>query len=384
MSTTNSTKLFFAITLQVIINKNIMILKESFTLLTFYKFVDVSDPKKEVEDHLRFCKDIWMKWRVYIWTEWISSTVTCNEWQLKAYKLYLDNHPLFNNIEDLEIKSSKVDWHKFPRMAVKYREEIVALWKKYSKDEIENAWNRMSIEEFKDLLDNGNIDDYIVLDMRNNHEYNLWHFKNAIPANTMTFRELENEIENYKKQFWDKKVISYCTGWIRCEKSTVMLQKAWLKNTYQLDWGVVKYINTYNDGNWLGNLYVFDDRVSDFVWDENTHTTIWECVYSGKKTDNCENCRYSHCNARLIADKKEYREHFGFCSLECAQNAIETWHVKHIDFDKMQYKQKRAIIKNHPERENEIMTEIKNHLEENLLWVEFNHEFSQKEDFIID
>ncbi len=72
MSTTNITKLFFAITLQVIINKNIMILKESFTLLTFYKFVDVIDPKNEVEDHLRFCKDIWMKWRVYIWTEWIS------------------------------------------------------------------------------------------------------------------------------------------------------------------------------------------------------------------------------------------------------------------------------------------------------------------------
>jgi predicted sulfurtransferase len=59
----------------------------------------------------------------------------------------------------------------------------------------------MSIEEFKELLDNGNIDDYIVLDMRNNHEYQLGHFKNAIPANTLTFRELEKEIENYKKQF---------------------------------------------------------------------------------------------------------------------------------------------------------------------------------------
>ncbi len=71
--------------------------------------------------------------------------------------------------------------------------------------------------------------------MRNNHEYKLGHFKNAIPANTMNFRELENEIEDYKKQFGEKKVISYCTGGIRCEKSTVMLQKAGLKNTYQLD-----------------------------------------------------------------------------------------------------------------------------------------------------
>lgn len=361
-----------------------MILKEKFTLLTFYKFVNVADPKKEVEDHLRFCKDIWMKWRIYIGTEWISSTVTCNEGQLMAYKLYLNNHKLFNNPEDLEIKSSRVDWHKFPRMAVKYREEIVALWKKYSKEEIENAGNRMSIEAFKNLLDNWDINDYIVLDMRNNHEYKLWHFKNAIPANTLTFRELEKEIEAYKKQFWDKKVISYCTWWIRCEKSTVMLQKAWLKNTYQLDWWVVKYINTYNDWNWLGNLYVFDDRVSDYVWDKKTHTTIWECIYSSKKTDHCENCRYSPCNARIITTPKEYKEHFWFCSLECAQNAMKDWQVKHIDFDKMKYKLERAIIKNHPERKEEIMKKISDHLEENLKWVEFNHETSQKEECVID
>lgn len=358
--------------------------KEQFTLLTFYKFVDVADPKKEVEDHLKFCKDIWMKGRIYIGSEGISSTVTCNEGQLKAYKMYLDQHELFNNPEDLDVKACKVDGHKFPRMAVKHREEIVALWKKYSREEIEQAGNRMEISEFKDLIDNGNPDDYVILDMRNNHEYKLGHFKNAIPANTMSFRELDKVIDDYKKDFGDKKIISYCTGGIRCEKSTVMLQKAGLKNTYQLDGGVVKYINTYNDGNWEGNLYVFDDRVSDHVGDENTHTTIWECNYTGEKTDNCENCRYSHCNARLIADPKEYKKHFGFCSRECADKAIATGHVKHVDFDPMQYKMERAKIKVKPELEEKIMTKIKNHLEENLKWVEFNHQESQKEDFIID
>ncbi len=361
-----------------------MIHTEKFTLLTFYKFVDVADPKKEVEDHLLFCRDIGMKGRIYIGTEGISSTVTCNEGQLKAYKLYLDNHELFNNPDDFDIKATKVDGHKFPRMAVKHREEIVALGKKFSREEIEQAGNRMEIEEFKDLIDNGNPDDYVILDMRNNHEYRLGHFKNAIPANTMSFRELDKVIEDYKKDFGDKKIISYCTGGIRCEKSTVMLQKAGLKNTYQLDWGVVKYINTYNDGNWEGNLYVFDDRVSDHVGDEETHTTIWECNYTGEKTDNCENCRYSHCNARLIAEPKEYKKHFGFCSLECAEKAKNTGHVKHVDFDPMQYKMERAKIKVKPELEEEIMTKIKNHIEENLKWVEFNHKDSQKEDFIMD
>jgi len=86
-------------------------------------------------------------------------------------------------------------------MQVKVREEIVSLGKKYTKQEIEAAGNRMKIEEFKQLLDHGNIDDYIVLDMRNNHEYQLGHFKNAIPADTLTFKQLEDKIEEYKKEF---------------------------------------------------------------------------------------------------------------------------------------------------------------------------------------
>jgi len=353
-------------------------------LLTFYKFVDVENPKKEVENHLRFCCNIWIKWRIYIWTEWISSTVTCNEGQLEAYKLYLDNHKYFNNPSDFDIKKTKVDWHKFARMIVKEREEIVTLWKKYSFEEIEKAWNRMEIEDFKDLIDNWKLEDYIILDMRNNHEYKLWHFKNAIPANTMNFRELNEQIEDYKKQFWDKKIITYCTWGIRCEKSTVMMQNAWLKNTYQLDWWVVKYINTYNDGNWLGNLYVFDDRVSCDVWDKNTHTIIWECIYSDKKTDNCENCRYSPCNARIIADKKEYKKHFWFCSLECYEKSLKDILVKNCDFDYMNYKEKRIEIKNNSLLKDDTISFIKEHLELNLKWVSFNNEFSMKENLVID
>ncbi len=347
--------------------------------------MDVENPERECKQHLKFTKDIGMKGRIYIGTEGISSTVTGNEGQIMAYKLYLAHHPLWKDIADLDIKASPTDRHQFPRMQVKVRDEIVALGKKYAAEEIEVAGNRMSIEDFKEILDEGKIDDYIVLDMRNNHEYKLGHFKNAIPANTMNFRELEEKIEDYKKEFGDKKVISYCTGGIRCEKSTVMLQKAGLTNTYQLDGGVVKYINTFNDGNWLGNLYVFDDRVSMQVGDEKTHTTIGECVYSGKKTDHCENCRLSSCNARLIADRKEYVQHAGFCSKECADTALETLLVK-TDFslDTLDYKQKRGVIKAHPELKDEIESHMRNHLNKQLKAVVFNHEASRKEDFIMD
>jgi UPF0176 protein len=359
--------------------------EEKFTLLTFYKFVEVKNPEEETLNHLTFTKDIGMKGRIYIWDEGISSTVTGNQGQIQAYRLYLDAHPLWKWIEDIDIKSSPVDGHQFPRMQVKEKNEIVGLGIKYTAEEIESAGNRMQVEEFKKILDTGNIDDYIVLDMRNNHEYQLGHFKNAIPADTLTFKELENKIEDYKKEFWDKKVISYCTGGIRCEKSTVMMQRAGLTNTYQLDGWVAKYINTFDDGNWLGNLYVFDDRVSQKVWSESTHTTIWECLYTGKKTNNCENCRLSSCNARIIADRTEYLAHAGFCSTECAQSWIETCIIRtDLEMDPMQYKQKRWVIKRYPELTEQIETEMREHLQKQLRGVEFNHAVSQKEEFVID
>ena len=364
--------------------KHIMKHTTTFTLLTFYKFVHVENIEEEVRDHLWFCQDIWMKGRIYIGREGISATLTWNEWQIRAYKMYLDNHPLFNNPEDFDIKATQVDEHKFEKMIVKEKEEIVELGKQYTPEEIEEAWNRMNIEDFKDLMENGNPDEYVILDMRNNHEYSLGHFDWAIPANTLNFRELDKHIDEYKEQFWDKKIISYCTWWIRCEKSTVMLQKAGLKNIYQLQGGVVKYINTYNDGKWLGNLYVFDDRVSDMVGDENTHTTIWECIYSWEKTNNCENCRYSPCNARIIADPKEYTKHFWLCSEECFEKAKEDTLIKETKFDSMNYKMERAKVKINPECKEEVYQNIKKYLERKLRLVEFTNKESLKEDFIMD
>lgn len=143
---------------------------------------------------------------------------------------------------------------------------------------------------------------------------------------------------------------------------------------------MVKYVNEHNDGNWLGNLYTFDDRVSTFVGDENTHTTIGECCYTGIKTDNCENCRYAPCNARLIADKNAYREHMGFCSEECYKKARQDGLIKVVDWDKMNYKALGREWRADPTKKDEIMKLIADHLDKKLQNVEFNHKTSQKEE----
>lgn len=206
-----------------------------------------------------------------------------------------------------------VSTHCFEKMIVKYRKEIVSMGKVCNQTQIATHKQTINIQDFQDVLNRREQDhldqEYIILDMRNNYEYLLGHFKGAIPAGTINFRELSEHLETYKAQFQNKKVISYCTGGIRCEKATVLMREAGIDQVYQLDGGVVKYINTFDDTNRLGNLYTFDGRVSTQVGSRNTHTVIGRCIYSNEPTDHCENCRYSPCNARIICKPNQYRLH---------------------------------------------------------------------------
>lgn len=136
-------------------------------------------------------------------------------------------------------------------MTVKFREEIVTLGEKVTAAEVEKFKKEFTPDEFKKILDEGKEDEYLILDMRNDYEYNLGHFKGAIPAGTVNFREVPKLLERYKTVAKNKKIIWYCTGGIRCEKAAVIMNKAGFEDIYAIEGGVVKYTNTFNDGNWL-------------------------------------------------------------------------------------------------------------------------------------
>ena len=351
-------------------------------LITFYKFVDIHDPLTEVKKHLNFCTDIGMKWRIYIGNEGISATATCNNGQLAAYKLFLKNNPYFFDLEDqIDTKSSPVDKHMFHKMIVKYRQEIVALWTTITEQAYKRSLQELTDQELKEVIDNNN-KDWVILDMRNSYEYKLGHFKHAIPAGTINFREVENLLDDYKNQFKDKKVLMYCTWGIRCDKLSVMLKEKGIDNFYALQGWVVQYINKHNDGNWLGNLYTFDGVISKKVGDEDTHTTIGKCIYSDLETNNCENCRYSPCNARIIARKKQYKRHGWFCSQECFDKANQDGLVKNDSFDDFNYKALRWDVKAWSLQQAEFIRMVQQHLDEFVVDKHFPHTTSQKEELV--
>jgi len=359
-----------------------------FELLTFYHFVDI--PESEVEtvcaEHLQFCSDIGLHGRIYIGTEGISSTVSGNLGQCRAYRMYLESTKYFKNIADIEPKATLVSGHQFPKLTVKVRNEIVVLGEKVTQEEVKKYKKEFTPEEFKKIIDEGKLDNYIILDMRNDYEYRLGHFKGAIPAGTVNFREVPQLLERYRSKAGGKKIIWYCTGGIRCEKAAVLANKSGLEDIYAIEGGVVKYVNTFNDGNWLGNLYTFDDRVSTFVGDDKTHTTIGTCLHSGKLTDHCDNCRFTECNARMIVDFSEHKKHMWFCSQECFDSACETLLVKDVDWDLIKiagqnktYKELRSWVKNNKMSPEDAKTLVTTHLNKRLGETQFPHQVSQKE-----
>ena len=93
-------------------------------------------------------------------------------------------------------------------------------------------------------------------------------------------------------------------------------------------------------------------------------------------TDNCENCRYPLCNARLLCSEKAYRKHLGFCSRECYENARKDGFVKMVDWDKFDYKSTRLL--------EDGVSRIQQHLDKKLANIEWRHEKSQKEDMILE
>ena len=103
--------------------------------------------------------------------------------------------------------------------------------------------------------------DVKIIDTRNNYEYKIGHFKNAINPKIDTFKEFNKYIKTNKDQFQNKKVAIYCTGGIRCEKAGPLMERYGI-DTYQLKGGILKYFEQTNSKLWNGECFVFDYRVS--------------------------------------------------------------------------------------------------------------------------
>ncbi len=270
-------------------------------ILLYYKFTPLSDPEAVKLWQKTLCDGLNLRGRILVSRHGINGTVGGDIEDLKAYVKATKNYPGF---KDIVWKWSDGSREDFPRMSVKHRRELVGF--KNSDDEFDvngdgviGGGKHLKPEQVHEMVEKYG-DDVVFFDGRNAHEAKIGKFKNAVVPDTRTSRDFIAELESDKyDDIKDKKVISYCTGGIRCEVISAMMKKRGFKEVYQIDGGIVKYGEKYgDDGLWEGSLRVFDNRMTVNFSDHAK--VIGECTHCGGKTSNFENCAYDQCNDLVL------------------------------------------------------------------------------------
>lgn len=270
-------------------------------ILLYYKFAPLSDPEAVKLWQKSLCTRLNLKGRILVSRHGLNGTVGGDIDDLKAYAKETKTYPAF---KDIVFKWSDGSRDDFPRLSVKHRRELVGF--KNSDDEFDvdldgviGGGKHIKPHEVNELVEQYG-DDVVFFDGRNAHEAQIGKFKGAVVPNTNTSRDFIAELESDKyDDIKDKKVVTYCTGGIRCEVISAMMKKRGFKDVYQIDGGIVKYGEAYgDDGLWEGSLRVFDGRMT--VEFSDHAVTIGECTHCAGKTSNFENCAHMECNDLVL------------------------------------------------------------------------------------
>ncbi|GGE39392.1 UPF0176 protein [Pullulanibacillus camelliae] len=287
-----------------------------YRVLLYYKYAHIDNPEEYTAQHLAFCKALELKGRILVSAEGINGTVSGTFDQTERYMDELKNDPRFAGIE---FKIDEADDHAFKKMFVRYKPELVSL--KLEEDVNPNELTGKHLEP-KEFLEAMQDEDVIIIDARNDYEHQIGHFRNALLPNIHAFRDLPKWIQENLADKKDKKILTYCTGGIRCEKFTGYLLKEGFKDVSQLHGGIVEYgkdpevKGKYYDG----KCYVFDSRIAVPVNRTEEDVIVGQCYYCGKAEDRLVNCANPECNRQHICCEECEVKYERSCSKECREH----------------------------------------------------------------
>ena len=190
--------------------------------------------------------------------EGINLFVAGEEAPTRAWWAWLTGHEPFAG---LEVKESWSDDQPFSRMLVRLKREIIAFGVRGIEPGKQTS-PKLSADQLKQWLDQGR--DVTLLDVRNDYEVRVGTFENALPIGVDHFRDFPTAVECLPAELKSKPVVMFCTGGIRCEKAGPLMEREGFEQIYQLDGGILKYLEVVpeTESRFAGECFVFDERVS--------------------------------------------------------------------------------------------------------------------------
>ncbi len=289
-----------------------MMTSKKYYVLAYYSFTPIADPAAEVLRHKEFFATRDVRSRIYISRQGINGQMSASLSAAEEYMGWLKSDERFARVD---FKIHVYDEHVFPRCTVKVREQLVALDRE---PDLALTGEHVAPKRWREMLEEKD-EDTILLDVRNDYEWRLGHFEDAELPALETFREFPSYAKRLKEERDPKKtkVMMYCTGGIRCELYSALLKEEGFEQVYQLDGGVIKYGLQEGSKQWVGQLFVFDDRLSVPISEKEEAPSIGKCSHCGAASETYYNCADMDCNELFLACPSCAETFQGCCCAEC-------------------------------------------------------------------
>ena len=248
-------------------------MKKKYLNAAFYKFVHFPNYTSFQSKVLNFCTERNIKGTILLAEEGINGAAVGTKKNIYELLNFLKADNRFSDITHKESYSEEIPFH---RMRVKLKKEIVSLGRP-NINPSDRSGIRVDPKNWNILLADP---DVVLVDARNDYEYQIGTFKNAISPKTTNFREFPTFIKEKLNRMKNKKIAIFCTGGIRCEKASSYMLSKGFENVYQLNGGILKYMDEIqmDKSLWEGECFVFDSRVAvDSELAEGNYEQCYAC-----------------------------------------------------------------------------------------------------------
>jgi predicted sulfurtransferase len=246
----------------------------AFSILLFYSYNDISALKEHQAWQRDLCTSLGLMGRIRVSKEGLNGTLSGSKEAITEYTKKIEALGIFPGIE---WKLSCSPNHVFKDLRILDRKYLVNLG---ADVDVKSTGTHLSPLQFHEkILESFEDENIVLIDVRNNYESNIGNFSNAILPPIRQFSDFPQYFDELieAKDLKKKKVLTYCTGGIRCETATAYLREKGVQDIYQLHGGIHMYLEQYPDGGlFQGKNFVFDDRITAASTDE---TVIGRCIH---------------------------------------------------------------------------------------------------------
>jgi UPF0176 protein len=291
---------------------------------TFYFFVDLNT------EHLSSIR-AWLLGQakqynvlglIILGSEGLNTTIASQDQD--QLHVFVERVKTFLSAPNFQIKESQSDKAPFRRFVVKIRQEIVTLGRP---DFVPKGEHRhLPPEQWHQMIQR---DDVVVIDTRNDYEVEIGTFNKALDLKIKEFREFPEKIKQLDTDK-EKPHLIFCTGGIRCEKAIFEMEQQGFKNVYQLEGGIISYMEKFPKGEFQGECFVFDSRVAvnDQLQPSSRYSLCPQCGEVASQEIVCRKCDASAQLCKSCHTKIQEEPQYETCSKNCRYHYSRDPHKK--------------------------------------------------------